>query len=66
MEKIEISMTITTPKPKCYHANGWFKAVTFKWWIFDFRRKYFLCTDCHDLIPLEQVDEIRKTFINKK
>ena len=59
---IQKIITVTSSKPKCYHHNGWFKMVTFKWWIFDFRRKYFLCTDCEDLIPLEEADEIRNTF----
>ncbi len=55
---------VTSSRPKCYHKNGWFKVVTFTWWMFDFRRKYFLCTDCEDLIPLEEADEIRKSFKN--
>ena len=54
-------MTATiTCKPKCYHKNGWFKSVTFKWWIFNFKKNYFLCTDCEDLIHLEEFEEIRK------
>lgn len=52
--------------PQCYHKNGWFKSVTFKWWIFDFRRKFFLCTNCEDLIPLEEAEEIWKNFKDKK
>lgn len=59
------TVTITI-KPKCYHKNGWLKIVTFKWWIFNFKRKYFLCTDCEDLIPLEEAQEIQKTHETKK
>ncbi len=51
-----------TCKPKCHHRNGWFKSVTYKWWIFDFRRKFFLCTDCEDLIPLEEAEDVWKNF----
>lgn len=52
----------TSTRPKCWHKNGWYKAVTFRWWIFSFVRKYYLCTDCEDLIPLEELKEIDKHY----
>lgn len=63
MNNKEQIFTVTfTCKPQCHHRNGWFKSVTFTWWIFDFRRKFFLCTDCEDLIPLEEAEEVWKNF----
>lgn len=50
---ITISLT-----PKCNHSKGWYKVVTFRFWLFTFKRKFFLCTDCEDLIPIEEVKEI--------
>lgn len=48
-----------TLKPRCYHRNGWYKSVVFKWWIFKSVKRFFLCTDCHDLVPLEEFEDIQ-------
>lgn len=42
-------------KPKCSHANGWNKTVYFKLWVFTLKRRFFLCTDCNDLIDAKVI-----------
>jgi len=53
MSIITINLT-----PKCSHSNGWYKVVTFRFWLFTFKKKFFLCTDCEDLIPIEEAKEL--------
>ena len=56
-----ISVTFTC-KPQCHHRTGWYKSVVFKLWIFEVKRKFFLCTDCQDLIPYEEALDIWQNF----
>ncbi len=43
--------------PPCKHANGWFKTVRFKKWGFEFKQRYFVCTDCCELITEKEIKE---------
>lgn len=45
------TIAFTSTTPNCKHANGWFKRITLKWWIFSMEELYFVCTDCRDCIP---------------
>lgn len=45
-------------KRKCDHANGWNKTVYFNLWIFKIKRRFFLCTDCNDLIPIDDAKKV--------
>lgn len=44
-------VTITsTTEPPCKHENGWNRVVRVKWWLFTFKKKFFFCTDCHNVV----------------
>lgn len=53
-----IDTTTIIYRKKCYHQNGWNKYITFNFLWFKFKRKFFLCTDCEDIIPIDDAKRI--------
>lgn len=64
-EMIDFTTTVTL-KPKCPHHTGWFKQVQFKFLGFRIIKKFFLCTECEDLIPLDEWKSTKEESVTFK
>jgi hypothetical protein len=51
------SVAIST-KPDCIHNNGIYNTIEFKFLIFTKKREYFFCTDCLELMPIEEANKV--------
>ena len=49
--------TFTVGGKKCYHHNGTYRCVEFKIWIFKFKKRVFVCSDCVDVLSLDRFRE---------
>lgn len=48
------TITWTSTKQPCEHKNGWYKTIYFDWFIFNFKKPTFICTDCHEVLTVNK------------
>lgn len=59
------TITSTSSMKECEHFNGFWKRINFKKWIFNFDKRYYVCTDCRDVFDNDYIVRFWKNIIKQ-